>query len=287
MFAYVGARSTFLATEDAAGQWQNALSDGYLGFWLAGAALCLVPVALWHARTAPAASRRVAFIAALLFAVGLYSTLAPRRPSTHHLQFLPLPLLWLTGTVLALAWPAGGLPPGAAGETPAPSPAASCFAASARRAPGGSAATIRMPRSTPRGSARHAASSRISYGPILRAANPSPSGAGAARCMWRPGGGRPRVRHRASCRSSRGRTSRISCGATSRISQPPIRPCSPMPWGRAISPSINAPSLMSASRLCATGSGRNTRWLPISMAPASTCATTGSPPLPPRRPVRH
>ncbi len=112
--AYVGAPQ-FTWVQDAAGQWQNALSDGYLGFWLAGAALCLVPLALWHTRTAPAASRRVALTAALLFAVGLYSTLAPRRPSTHHLQFLPLPLLWLSGAVLALAWPRADAP-GSAGK---------------------------------------------------------------------------------------------------------------------------------------------------------------------------
>ncbi len=102
--AYVGAPH-FSWLEVAAGQWQNALSDGYLGFWLAGAALCLVPLAAWHVRSAPAASRRAALAATLLFACGIYVALAPRRPSAHHLQLLPLPLLWLTGTVLALAWP--------------------------------------------------------------------------------------------------------------------------------------------------------------------------------------
>ena len=105
--AYVGAPH-FSWPEVAAGQWQNALTDGYLGFWLAGAALALVPLAVWHVRSAPAASRRVALAAALLFALGVFSALAPRRPSAHHLQLLPLPLLWLTGTVLALAWPREG-----------------------------------------------------------------------------------------------------------------------------------------------------------------------------------
>ena len=103
-FAYVGAPQ-FSWTEVAAAQWQNALSDGYLGFWIAGAALLLVPLGLWHFRTAPVAARRAAFTAFLLFAVGVFSALAPRRPSGHHLQLVPLPLLWLTGTVLALAWP--------------------------------------------------------------------------------------------------------------------------------------------------------------------------------------
>ena len=102
--AYVGTPH-FSWLEVAAGQWQNALSDGYLGFWLAGAALCLVPLAVWHFRSAPAASRSAALTATLLFAIGVFVALAPRRPSAHHLQLLPLPLLWLTGTALALAWP--------------------------------------------------------------------------------------------------------------------------------------------------------------------------------------
>ena len=102
--AYVGAPH-FSWLEVAAGQAQNALSDGYLGFWLAGAALCLVPLAGWHTRSAPAASRRGALAAVLLLALGVFSALAPRRPSAHHLQLLPLPWLWLTGTGLALAWP--------------------------------------------------------------------------------------------------------------------------------------------------------------------------------------
>ena len=46
-FAYVGSPH-FSLLENAVGQWQNALSDGYLGFWLAGAALCLVQLALWQ-----------------------------------------------------------------------------------------------------------------------------------------------------------------------------------------------------------------------------------------------
>ena len=103
-FAYVGSPH-FSLWENVAGQWQNALIDGYFGFWLAGAALCLAPLALNSARTAPVAARHAAIAAALLFAIGVFSALAPRRASAHHLQLVPLPLLWLTGTVLALAWP--------------------------------------------------------------------------------------------------------------------------------------------------------------------------------------
>lgn len=106
---YVG-EPHFSMLEDAVGQWQNALTDGYLAFWLAGAALCLVPLALWRVRAAAAPSRRALFAAVLLFALGVFSALAPRRASAHHLQFVPLPLLWLTASALALAWPAATAP---------------------------------------------------------------------------------------------------------------------------------------------------------------------------------
>lgn len=108
-FAYVGAPQ-FTWWEVAAGQWQNALSDGYLGFWLAGSALVLLPLGVWAARTAPAAARRAVLAAGLLLAAGVFSALAPRRPSAHHLQLVPLPLLWVTGTALALAWTAESTP---------------------------------------------------------------------------------------------------------------------------------------------------------------------------------
>ena len=107
--AYVGAPH-FSWAQVAADQWQNALSDAYLGFWLAGAAVILVPLGLWQVRAASVTARRRALIAGILFAAGVFSALAPRRASGHHLQLVPLPLLWLTGTVLALAWPDGAAP---------------------------------------------------------------------------------------------------------------------------------------------------------------------------------
>jgi len=102
-FEYVGAPN-FSWAGVAAGQWQNALSDGYLAFWLAGAVVFLLPVALRYARHAPGPARRFALSALLLLMAGIYSALAPRRPSAHHLQLVPLPMLWVTGSVLALAW---------------------------------------------------------------------------------------------------------------------------------------------------------------------------------------
>ena len=95
-FAYVGAPQ-FSWWASAAGQWQNALSDGYLAFWLVGTGFFVAGLGFRRSRTVPAA-------ALLLFAVGVFSALAPRRPSAHHLQLMVLPLLWLAGAALTLRW---------------------------------------------------------------------------------------------------------------------------------------------------------------------------------------
>ncbi len=96
----------FSWTENAAQQGLNAFSDGYLGFWLAGAAGAALVIGSRYVRSASPATRRLALAALGLFAVAVYSALAPRRPSAHHLQFLVVPWVWLTGAVLALAWTA-------------------------------------------------------------------------------------------------------------------------------------------------------------------------------------
>jgi hypothetical protein len=102
-FAYLGAPQ-FSWLESAEGQWQNALTDGYLAFWLTGTAVFLAPAVFWLGRTAPPASRRTAGWAMVLFAISVLSALGPRRPSGHHLQLLLLPLVGLTGTIMGLAW---------------------------------------------------------------------------------------------------------------------------------------------------------------------------------------
>jgi len=94
----------FSWAENASEQRLNAFSDGYLGFWLAGAALAALVIAGRYLRSASPANRRLALAALGLFAVAVYSALAPRRPSAHHLQLLVVPWVWLTGAVLALAW---------------------------------------------------------------------------------------------------------------------------------------------------------------------------------------
>ena len=103
--AYV-ADPHFSWLENAREQALNAFSDGYLGFWLAGAGASAIALAARFAGSAPAVARHRAAVALLLFAVALYSALAPRRPSAHHLQFLFAPWVWLTGAALALAWTA-------------------------------------------------------------------------------------------------------------------------------------------------------------------------------------
>ena len=101
-FFYVNANAaSFTWAEAARLQWQNALLDGYLGLWLAGATGFTL-YALARIRRAPATTRRLAALAALLLAVGIVCALGPRRPSAHHLHFLMLPLVWSTGAALAL-----------------------------------------------------------------------------------------------------------------------------------------------------------------------------------------
>jgi len=102
-FYYVNFNAgSFSWYETTALQWQNALIDGYLGLWLAGA-LAFSPLALARLPSASPASRRVAGLAALLLAAGLFCALGPRRPTPHHLHVLMLPVIWATGATLALA----------------------------------------------------------------------------------------------------------------------------------------------------------------------------------------
>ncbi len=83
-------------------QWQNALLDGYLGLWLAGAAV-FSPFALIPLIRASAAQRRTLLFAGFVLIAGLLCALGPRRPTPHHLHFLMLPLIWVTGAGLAQA----------------------------------------------------------------------------------------------------------------------------------------------------------------------------------------
>ena len=89
-------------------QWQNSFIDGYLGLWIAGA-LAFAPLALARFHDASAQLRRATATTALLLVAGLLCALAPRLPSLHYLHFLTLPLIWATGTALALALALGGL----------------------------------------------------------------------------------------------------------------------------------------------------------------------------------
>lgn len=104
--AYIGAPQ-FSWTGNAAAQWLNATLDGYVALWLAGAVLFVAGVfALARVRTAPPPLRGAVIVALVLLAAGVVSALGPRRPSLHHVQFLLLPLGWLGGVALAVAWPA-------------------------------------------------------------------------------------------------------------------------------------------------------------------------------------
>lgn len=87
----------------ATAQWDNARLDGYLALWMIGAAT-LVALGLTRVRQPEFRSQRGLIGAAVvLLAAGVFSALGPRRPSTHHLYLLVLPLLWLTAATLPLA----------------------------------------------------------------------------------------------------------------------------------------------------------------------------------------
>ena len=113
--AYVGA-PVLSWTNVASELWQNALLDGFLGLWLAGAAVFLVLTGLRYAHAASAGQRAAVVTALVILAMAIFSALAPRRASGHYLLLLPLPLLWLSGTLLALGWPREGTPAAARGR---------------------------------------------------------------------------------------------------------------------------------------------------------------------------
>lgn len=110
-FYYVSFNAGYFSwAQTTALQWQNALLDGYLGLWLAGASVFAL-FALARAFRAPAAARRHAALATLLLLAGVVCALSPRRPTPHHLHFLMLPVIWATGAALALALRAGARTP--------------------------------------------------------------------------------------------------------------------------------------------------------------------------------
>lgn len=124
-FFYVNANAArFTGPEAAALQWQNAQTDGYLGLWLAGSllvgSLLVAGFAGVRSLGAPTELRRLGAVAALLLVAGFVCALGPLRPTAHHLHFLMLPLVWASGTALALA-----LQPGA--RTPPSAPIVALF----------------------------------------------------------------------------------------------------------------------------------------------------------------
>jgi len=101
--AYMG-QPNYTWWDMATGQWANALFDGYLAYWLAGSAVCLIPLALWSVRAAPRRARRHVLATTLLLAAAIGCALAPRRLFDHYLQLLFPSVIWFTGALLALRW---------------------------------------------------------------------------------------------------------------------------------------------------------------------------------------
>ena len=111
---YVNANAArFTGPEAAALQWQNALTDGYLGLWLLGS-LLVAGLAGVRSLGVPTEFRRLGAVAALLLVAGMVCALGPLRPTAHHLHFLMLPLVWASGAALAFALhPGARTPPSA------------------------------------------------------------------------------------------------------------------------------------------------------------------------------
>jgi len=246
---YMGAPH-FSWREVAAGQWQNALSDGYLGFWFAGALACTVPLALCPRAPRPRrnATGRTGGGRCCLRRPVQHPRPAPAvhaSPATH-----PVPLLWLSGTALALAWPRETKPRTARRRLVL----AGCFPRLRPRPAtrvAGCGASIRTPGSMPRISVPRAASSR-------RSVRTFPSGGEPARdlglALFALRGGRPTAGHATG--AVRVATRRRAHQAyflrryleDFQTANPPV---SPTRWGRATSPSTPAIAHTRPSRRCA------------------------------------
>ncbi len=87
-------------------QWQQAVTNGYLAAWFAGAVV-FAAISGWRLRGAPAGLRPLVLLASGLFAVAVICVLAPGRPYPHYLHFLVGPLTLLLGALLAAGWREG------------------------------------------------------------------------------------------------------------------------------------------------------------------------------------
>jgi len=86
-----------------AAQWWNSVADGYFVRWLVGVAVFGL-LALACIRTASASLRRFGLAAVVLLAVAITCVLTPRRPFTHYLNLLSLPLSLIAGIALGMVW---------------------------------------------------------------------------------------------------------------------------------------------------------------------------------------
>lgn len=101
---YVGA-SPWTAPKVGVFLWQSAVSDRYLGLWLTGFVV-FAAVAVAFVRNPSAVILRWLFAATVVLAVSAACILAPRRPFTHYLHLLELPLTLVGGAAMAMAQPA-------------------------------------------------------------------------------------------------------------------------------------------------------------------------------------
>jgi hypothetical protein len=84
-------------------QWRNSVADGYFVRWLVGEAVFGLLALAWIG-TASASLRRFGLAAVVLLAVAIACVLTPRRPFTHYLNLLSLPLSLIAGVALGIVW---------------------------------------------------------------------------------------------------------------------------------------------------------------------------------------
>jgi hypothetical protein len=98
------AKSTPFSLGDIVGaQWWNSVNDGYFAGWLVGVAVFGL-LALAYIGTASASLRRFGLAAVVLLAVAIACVLTPRRPFTHYLNLLSLPLSLIAGAAFGIVW---------------------------------------------------------------------------------------------------------------------------------------------------------------------------------------
>lgn len=94
-------------------QWDQAVTNGYIATWLAGAVLMSAITAIVCRRKIAPATRSLALCALGTLGVATLCILAPGRPYPHYLQLLLIPVTLLVGVAIVPWFAPAANPPGA------------------------------------------------------------------------------------------------------------------------------------------------------------------------------